>query len=120
MFYQHPSGKTTTPEESKITLEEMLLSTLSSISCSSSSANCLGSEEANSSDMREILESSKSVAYIVGTHKDKVSEEQISQSDEDLQSIIRGTDFFEKGLVKFYSEGKLMFPWTTWKVELKK
>ena len=29
VFYQHPSGKTTTPEESKITLEEMLLSTLS-------------------------------------------------------------------------------------------
>ena len=108
VFYQHPSGKTTTPEESKITLEEMLLSTLSSISCSSASANRLREEEANSSDMREILESSKSVAYLVGTHKDKVTEEHISQLDEDLQSIIRGTDFFDKGLVKFCSEGKLI------------
>ena len=108
VFYQHPSGKTTTPEESKITLEEMLLSTLSSISCSSASANLLKDEEANSSDMREILECSKSVAYLVGTHKDKVTEEHISQLDEDLQSIIRGTDFFEKGLVKFCSEGKLI------------
>ena len=69
-FYQHPSGKTTTSEESKITLEEILLSTLSSISCSSASANLLKDEEANSSDMREILESSKSVAFLVGTHKD--------------------------------------------------
>ena len=108
VFYQHPSGKTTTPEESKITLEEMLLSTLSSISCSSASANLLKDEEANSSDMHEILESSKSVAYLVGTHKDKVTEEHISQLDEDLQSIIRGTDFFDKGLVKFCSEGKLI------------
>ena len=86
----------------------MLLSTLSSISCSSASVNRLRGEEVNSSDMREILKSSKSVAYLVGTHKDKVSEEHISQLDEDLQSIIRGTDFFEKGLVKFCSEGKLI------------
>ena len=65
-------------------------------------------KEANSSDIHEILESSKSVAYLVGTHKDKVTEEHISQLDEDLQSIIRGTDFFDKGLVKFCSEGKLI------------
>ena len=58
--------------------------------------------------MREILESSKSVAYLVGTHKVKLSEEHIRQLDEDLQSIIRGTDFFDKGLVKFHSEGKLI------------
>ena len=108
VFYQHSSGKTTTPEESKITLEEMLLSTLSSISCSSASANLLRGEEVNSSDMREILKSSKSVVYLVGTHKDKVTEEHISQLDKDLQGIIRGTDFFDKGLVEFCSEGKLI------------
>ena len=108
VFYQHPSGKTTTPEESKITLEEMLLSTLSCISCSSACADLLKDEETNSSDMCEILESSKSVAFLVGTHKDKATEEEIAQLDEDLQSIIRGTDFFEKGLVKFCSEGKLI------------
>ena len=108
VFYQHPSGMTTTPEESKITLEEMLLSTLSSISCSSASASHLREEEANSSDMHEILKSSKSVAYLVGTHKDKVTKEHISQFDKDLQSIIRGTDFFDKGLVKFCSDGKLI------------
>ena len=108
VFYQHSSGKTTTPEESKITLEEMLLSTLSSISCSNASADLLKDKEANSSDMREILKSSKSVAYLVGTHKDKVTDEHIHQLDKDLQSIIRGTDFFDKGLVEFCSAGKLI------------
>ena len=108
VFYQHPSGKTTAPEKSKITLEEMLLSMLSSISCSSASADSLRGEETNSSNMREILESSKSVAYFVGTRKDKMTEEEISKFDSDLQSIIRGTDFFEKGIVQFSSEGKLI------------
>ena len=106
VFYQHPSGKATTPEESKITLEEMLLSTLSSISCSHQML-AMG-ENPNISDIHEILESSRSVAYLVGTHRDKVSEEKISQLDDDLQSIIRGTDFFDKKLVKFCSDGKLI------------
>ena len=108
VFYKHPLNKSTTPEESKITLEEMLLTTLSSISCSSASANLLRGKKVKSTQMREILESSRSVAYLVGTHKDKVSEEHISQLDEELQSIIRGTDFFEKGIVQFCSEDKLI------------
>ena len=120
VFYQHPSGKTATPEESKSTLEEMLLSTLSSISCSNASANRLQDEEANGFDMREILESSKSVACLVGTHKNKVTEEHISQLDEDFQSIIRGTDFFDKGLVKFCSEGKLIVAMDNMRLELRK
>ena len=108
VFYQHQSGKTTTPERSQITLEDMLLSTLSSISCSSSSASSLKGEEVNSYEMRNILEASRSVAYLVGTHKDKVSEEHIIQLDYNLQSIIRDTDFFEKEIVQFCSEGKLI------------
>ena len=108
VYYQHSPGNATTPEESKITLEEMLLSTLSSISCSCAPANSPKGEEANNSEMHNILESSKSVAYLVGTHKDKVTEEKIHQFDKDLQSIIKGTDFFEKDLVQFCSEGKLI------------
>ena len=107
-YYQHSPGRATTPEESKITLEEMLLSTLSSISCSCAPANSLKGEEANNSEMHDILESSKSVAYFVGTHKDSVTDEQISQFDKDLQSIIKGTDFFEKDLVQFCSQDKLI------------
>ena len=108
VFYQHSPGKATIPEESKITLEEMLLSTLSSISCSCAPAKSLKGEETNNSEMHDILESSKSVAYFVGTHKDKVTEEEISQFDKDLQSIVESTDFFEKDLVQFCSEDKLI------------
>ena len=108
VFYQRLSGESTLPELSTLTLEEMLLSALSSISCSNSSANLMNAEETSSSDMCKILESSRSVAYIVGTHKDKVSEEYIATVDKELQSIIRNTDFFEKDIVQFCSEGKLV------------
>ena len=108
IFYQCSSGERTLPEQSTLTLEEMLLSALSSISCSNSSANLMSTEETSSSDMHKILESSRSVAYIVGTHKDKVSEECIASFDKELQSIIRNTDFFEKDIVQFCSEGKLV------------
>ena len=108
LFYQSSSGETTLPEQSTFTLEEMLLSTLSSISCSNSSANLMSAKKTSSSDMRNILESSRSVAYIVGTHKDKVSAEYIASFDKELQSVIRDTDFFEKDVVQFCSECKLV------------
>ena len=108
VFYQHSSGGSTLPEQSTLTLEEMLLSALSSISCSNSSANLMNAEKTSSSDMHKILESSRSVAYIVGTHKDKVSEEYMASFDKELQSIIRNTDLFEKDIVQFCSEGKLV------------
>ena len=108
VFYQGASGKSTLPEQSTFTLEEMLLSALSSISCSSAFANPMSAEETSSSDMRKILESSKSVAYLVGTHKDKVSEDYIESFDKELQTIIRDTDFFEKNVVRFCSKDKLV------------
>ena len=110
VFYQRSSGESTLPEQSILTLEEMLLSTLSSISCSNASADRMTGEDTHSSDMRNILESSKSVAYIVGTHKDKVSEECIASLDEELQKVIRDTDFFKENVVLFHSTGKLVVP----------
>ena len=96
VFYQGSSGESTLPEQSTLTVEEMLLSALSSISCSNSSANLMRAEETSSSDMHKILESSRSVTYIVGTYKDKVSEEYIASFDKELQSIIRNTVFLRK------------------------
>ncbi len=58
--------------------------------------------------MGEILESSKSVVYIVGTHKDKVSEEDIATVDSQLQKVIGDTDFYENGILQFCSEDKLV------------
>ncbi len=107
VYYETASGDTTQREQSTVTLEEMLLSSLSSISCSNSLADSMSLEETGGLDMEDILDSSKSVAYIVGTHRDKVSEEYVASFDEQLQQVIRDTDFFEKGVVKFYSKDKL-------------
>ncbi len=108
VYYETSSGKTTEHEQSTVTLEEMLLSCLSSISCSNSLTNSMSLAETRSSDMQDILTSSKSVAYIVGTHRDKVSEEYVASFDQQLQQVIRDTDFFHKGVVQFFSEDKLV------------
>ncbi len=109
VFYQRASGETTAPEKSEFTLQEMLLRTLASISCFSSSTHVQPLPGAdNSPIIGEILESSKSVVYIVGTHKDKVSEEDIAAVDSQLQKVIGDTDFYENGILQFCSEDKLV------------
>ncbi len=99
VFYQRASGETTAPEKSEFTLQEMLLRTLASISCFSSSTHLQPLPGTDNSAIGEILESSKSVVYIVGTHKDKVSEEVIATVDSQLQKVIRDTDSYKKGIV---------------------
>ncbi len=46
--------------------------------------------------------------YIVGTHKDQVSEEVIATVDSQLQKVIRDTDSYKKGIVQFCSKDKLV------------
>ncbi len=108
VFYQRASGETTAPQNSEFTLQEMLLRTLASITCFSSSTHLHPQPGADSSAIGEILESSKSVVYLVGTHKDKVSEEVIATVDSQLQKVIRDTDSYEQGIVQFCSEDKLV------------
>ncbi len=108
VFYQRASGETTAPEKSEFTLQEMLLRTLASISCFSSSTHLQPLPGPDNSAIGEILESSKSVVYIVGTHKDKVSEEVIATVDSQLQKVIRDTDSYKKGIVQFCSKDKLV------------
>ncbi len=109
VFYQRASGETTAPENSEFTLQEMLLHSLASVYCFSSSAHLQPLPGAdNSPIIGEILESSKSVVYIVGTHKDQVSEEDITTVDSQLQKVIRDTDFYRKDIVQFCSQDKLV------------
>ncbi len=108
VFYQRTSGETTAPEKSEFTLQEILLRTLASISCFSSSTHLQPLPGPDNSAIGEILESSKSVVYIVGTHKDKVSEEVIATVDSQLQKVIRDTDSYKKGIVQFCSKDKLV------------
>ena len=110
--YHSPSSReSNTPVESTYTVEEVLLTALASISCFSSysAISEVSVEEAHSSEVKEILTSSfKSVAYIVGTHRDLVSEEQIEEFDQQLQHSIRSTDFFREDLVQFSSEKRMI------------
>ncbi len=108
VFYQRASGETTAPEKSEFTLQEMLLRTLASISCFSSSTLLQPLPGPDNSAIGEILESSKSVVYIVGTHKDKVSEEVIATVDSQLQKVIRDTDSYKNDIVQFCSKDKLV------------
>ena len=109
--YLSPStGESTLPRESAYTAKEVLFTSLASIACfRSSSSTSLG--ETTSSTADQLLAScNKSIAYIIGTHKDLVSEEQIDEFDEKLQQCIRPTDFFEENIVQFTSEERMVLP----------
>ena len=110
LTYCNASGESTLPVESTYTVKDMLLSSLSSISCSNALSSISGfeKEEATSAAMSDILKCSKSVAYIVGTYKDKVSKEQIKMLNQQLQRCIETTDFYDKDVVQFFSEDELI------------
>ncbi len=120
VYYQRATGETTAPEKSEFTLQEMLLRTLASISCFSSSTHLQPLLETDNSPIigeiprtdesaiGEIQESSKSVVYLVGTHKD-MAEGDIATVDSQLQKAIKNTHFSRKeGIVQFCSEDKLV------------
>ena len=115
--YLSPStGESTIPTESAYTMEEVIFASLSSVMClrSAPSKSLMGSED--SASRHETVEQltsascNKSIAYVIGTHKDLVSEEQIDEFDEKLQQSIRPTDFFKQDIVQFASEERMVLP----------
>ena len=108
LTYCNKSGISTSPVESIYNVKEMLLSSLSSISCSnaSSTMSTLRKEESIIPGVNDILKISESVAFIVGTHKDKVSEQRIKEMNEEIQKIIKSTDFYD--IVEFFSKDELL------------
>ena len=110
--YYSKSGENPIKVGSTYTVKETLLSALSSIACSNTSTSTISgisSKETISPEMSEFLKSSKSVAYIVGTHKDNVSEQHIVNLDEELQEIIKSTEFDKKDIVQLCSDDRLVF-----------
>ena len=112
--YCRPSGEKSTPVDSTYTIEEVLLTALASISCFKSSGLPESELMATvATEVKQLLtdcESQKSVAYIVGTHKDKVSDDKITEFDKTLQESIKATDFYSKGLVRYSSEDRMVLP----------
>ena len=109
--YLSPStGESTLPRESAYTAKEVLFTSLASIACFRSSSS-ISLEETTSSTADQLLAScNESIAYIIGTHKDLVSEEQIDEFDWNLQHCIRPTDFFKEDIVQFASEERMVLP----------
>ena len=111
--YRSPSGESSTPVQSTYTVEEVLLSALASVSCfkSYSTTSQVDSEETTSTGEGELLAShNTSLAYILGTHKDQVSEQEIAEFDRKLQESILSTDFYKEGLVQFASADRMVLP----------
>ena len=110
--YRSPSGESSTLVQSTYTVEEVLFSALASVSCfkSYSTNSQVGSETTSTSGDELLASSNQSVAYILGTHKDLVSEQQIDEFDKKLMDSIQYTDFFNKGLVQLASEDRMVLP----------
>ena len=91
------------------TAKEFLFTSLANIACSSSLS--LGETTSFTVHADQLLAScNKSIAYIIGTHKDRVSEEQIDEFDQKLQQCIRPTDFFKEDIIQFASEERMVLP----------
>ena len=107
--YLSPSGESSTPVQSTYTMEEVILSALASISCFSTTSRV--DSETTSTSADELQAScTQSIVYILGTHKDLVSEQQIEKFDRKLQKSILSTDFYQKDLVQFSSEDRMVLP----------
>ena len=106
LSYCNSCGVNSPSLESIYSVKDMLLASLSSISCSNASVSNLGT---SSSHMQKLhLESSKSVAYIVGTHKDLASNDQIKKLNDELKKVIVPTQFYKQDIVQFASEEDLI------------
>ena len=90
-------------EYSTITEKEMLFQSLSAIACFS---GCFSDEPLEASGHLPLH--SKSKVMFLGTHRDKVTEEEFREKDDLLQQSIRETEFYDKGIVEFASEDRLM------------
>ena len=85
------------------TVRENLMSALSSI-FSMHSYSARSKSEAENPLFDQIVDGTpKATVYIVGTHKDEVSTEEIIKFDEEMQEVIKDTVFFEENVVHFVS-----------------
>lgn len=100
------SGQSSDIIESTYTVEEMLLSGLSSIMCSSEVVG--KATDSATSDLKRVEKDSKSVVYFVGTHKDKATSEQVRHIDTKLQELIGPMNEYRKDVIQYSSPEDLI------------
>ena len=69
-------------------------------------------EQEEYSSMEKEKKSSKNSAYIIGTYKDEVREDEIQKFDQELKEIVMKTELFREGVMNFKSPNKdeLVYP----------
>ena len=105
--YKSSKGNSTVSKSQK-TVEEVLFQLLSSVACYS------GVFSSDSQCGKPNQKSSKSKLMFVGTHLDMVTPEVVERKDKLLQEKIRCTPFFDKGIIQFAEEGRLILPTNNW------
>ena len=111
VYFTDENSESTTEEFSDLTVEEVMFQALSSIACFSNSFCDDTSPKdvsTKATTVREISKSLQSRVMFVGTHKDLVSDEEFTEKDKLLLQKIRGTEFYQKGIVEHYHESQLM------------
>lgn len=113
--YLNPlSLESTIPIRSTYTVEEVVFQSLSAITCLSTTDSSTDNSDSELQGLG-VLQSqpsslTKSKAFIVGTHKDLVTEAEIEAFDAEIQTRVRATDFFNEDVIQFASENRLILP----------
>ena len=90
-------GQAAVPYEAGLTVQEMLLQSLATIA-STSVFRMVGGKKV-------IVQPN---IFFVATHKDLVSEEHVHQVDITLQEVVKGTEAYKNGMVRFASESRMI------------
>ena len=98
--YRSSDGNTL-PSQSHFTVQETLLTALSSIA----SMGYSGTDIATNIEEQE--SNRDSCVYLIGTHKDKADNEAIDTLESDLQQLLLPTFFYKKGLIKWWYKDDL-------------
>ena len=109
IYFTNEEGESSEKKLSDLTVEEVMFQALSSIACFSNSFSVDSSESADAHDIdvHKSLKCCKSKVLFVGTHKDKVSEDQIKKKDKLLRQKIDTSEQL-RGMIEFASEDQLM------------
>ena len=109
VYYTNEEGMSTEKEDSIMTVEQVLFQSLSTIACYSGTF-CDGEDTPSSGGDTHVgtKKFAKSKVLFVGTHADLVSKEKFVEKDRLLQKRIKGTEFYDKGIIEFASKDQLM------------
>ena len=94
--YVRSTGATSEPYQSNFTVKEALLQSLASIAS-------MGTYVSRGEQVPL-----RSKVFFVGTHKDKVSQEQIDYTDHSLKQMVKSTGLYRKGIIQNASKDRML------------